>query len=50
MPQALTSSDLCTRATVCASRAMAVDEAARLMREQHTPSAEFPLPALDSLP
>ena len=35
MPQALTASDLCTRATVFAPRAMAIDEAARLMREQH---------------
>ena len=27
-----------------------VEKLARLMREQHTPSAEFPLPALDKLP
>ncbi len=26
-----------------------VEKLARLMREQHTPSEEFPLPALDSL-
>lgn len=35
MPEPLTAGDLCTRATVVASRLMDVHQAARLMREQH---------------
>jgi CBS-domain-containing membrane protein len=32
----LTAGDLCTRITVTASRSMALNEAARLMREHHS--------------
>jgi CBS domain-containing protein len=35
MPEPLSAGDLCTRATVIATRAMDVQDAARLMREHH---------------